>query len=167
MTTMPSMVTVLSTTRIASTAAPSAPSLSPRPIHRDAARAAASVTRTSSRARLRSGCCRSLPLMAGDVSGPDVSGARPGRERSRRPDGALRTAVADLRLRASSAVDLPYASEPPMCSLVAVLALVGFLATANAVEHASGPRLASVAVVTALLLYPHYWAVYLVAVTGA
>jgi len=46
-----------STIRMALTAAPSAPSLSPRPIHRDAASAAASVTRTSSMARLRSGAC--------------------------------------------------------------------------------------------------------------
>src|SRR5262245_3760844 len=40
--------------RMASTAAWSPPSLSPRPTHRPAAMAAASVTRTSSRARLRS-----------------------------------------------------------------------------------------------------------------
>src|SRR5688572_22496116 len=57
MTTMPSIGTVSRTTRMASTAAPSAPSLSPRPIHRDAASAAASVTRTISMARLRSGAC--------------------------------------------------------------------------------------------------------------
>ena len=44
-----------STTRMASTAAPSAPTLSPRPIQRLAAMAAASVVRTSSMARLRSG----------------------------------------------------------------------------------------------------------------
>lgn len=49
------MGTVDSTVRIASTAAPSAPSLSPRPTQRDAAIAALSVTRTSSSARLRSG----------------------------------------------------------------------------------------------------------------
>ncbi len=55
MTTMPSIGTLCSVMRMASTAAPSAPSLSPRPIHRDAAMAAASVTRTMSRARLRSG----------------------------------------------------------------------------------------------------------------
>ncbi|CAB4776298.1 unannotated protein [freshwater metagenome] len=55
MTITPRIDTVLSTSRMASTAAPSAPSLSPRPIQRDAAIAAASVTRTSSRARLRSG----------------------------------------------------------------------------------------------------------------
>src|ERR671910_238134 len=59
-TTMPSMGTLSSTMRMASTAAPSAPFLSPRPIQRDAARAAASVTRTSSMARLRSGRCFSF-----------------------------------------------------------------------------------------------------------
>ncbi len=40
---------------MAFTAAPSAPFLSPRPTQRAAAMAAASVTRTSSSARLRSG----------------------------------------------------------------------------------------------------------------
>ena len=63
-TTTPSMGTVCSTMRMASTAAWSAPSLSPRPIHLEAAMAAASVTRTSSRARLRSGACRPA-IMAG------------------------------------------------------------------------------------------------------
>src|SRR5688572_6440159 len=68
MTTSPSMFTVDSTMRMASTAAPSAPSLSPRPTKRDAASAAASVVRTSSMARLRSGACgfgvmdRTLPF---------------------------------------------------------------------------------------------------------
>ena len=54
-TTTPSMAMVDSTMRMAVTAALSAPSLSPLPMNRDAASAAASVTRTSSRARLRSG----------------------------------------------------------------------------------------------------------------
>ncbi len=54
-TTMPSIETESSTCRIASTAAWSAPSLSPRPTMRAAASAAASVTRTSSSARFRSG----------------------------------------------------------------------------------------------------------------
>ena len=53
------MLTVPMRARIASTAAPSPPFLSPRPTHRPAAIAAASVTRTSSRARLRSGAGRS------------------------------------------------------------------------------------------------------------
>src|SRR5947208_7460969 len=64
MTTMPSIGTVCRTTRMASTAAPSAPFLSPRPIHRDAASAAASVTRTSSNAKLRSGACLSGDIQA-------------------------------------------------------------------------------------------------------
>src|SRR3954452_13252510 len=55
MTTTPSMETVCRTARIASTAAWSAPILSPRPTMRAAASAAASVVRTSSSARLRSG----------------------------------------------------------------------------------------------------------------
>ena len=60
MTTMPSIGTLESTVRMASTAAPSAPSLSPRPIQRLAAMAAASVIRTSSMARLRSGAWRDV-----------------------------------------------------------------------------------------------------------
>ena len=55
MTTTPRIDTELTSSRIASTAAPSPPSLSPRPTQRPAAMAPASVTRTSSRARLRSG----------------------------------------------------------------------------------------------------------------
>ena len=54
-TTTPRMPTVEIRVRIALTATPSAPFLSPRPTHRPAAIAAASVTRTSSRARFRSG----------------------------------------------------------------------------------------------------------------
>src|SRR5918995_5324178 len=61
-TTTPSMATVSSIARMASTAAWSAASLSPRPIHRAQPSAAASVTRTSSSARLRSG----VLLMAAD-----------------------------------------------------------------------------------------------------
>src|SRR5215217_981234 len=54
-TTTPVIETEPSTWRMASTAAWSTASLSPKPILRAAAMAAASVTRTSSRARLRSG----------------------------------------------------------------------------------------------------------------
>src|SRR3954447_10246267 len=56
MTTTPFIDTVETSWRMALTAAASAPFLSPRPTHRPAAIAAASVTRTSSRARLRPGC---------------------------------------------------------------------------------------------------------------
>jgi hypothetical protein len=57
-TTTPFIDTVLTSKRIAFTAAASAPFLSPRPTHRAAAIAPASVTRASSRARFRSGACR-------------------------------------------------------------------------------------------------------------
>src|SRR3712207_4175344 len=73
MTTTPFMLTVPMRARIASTAAPSPPFLSPRPTHRPAAIAPASVTRTSSRARLRSGAGRSErklpPLWVAEPSG--------------------------------------------------------------------------------------------------
>ncbi len=55
MTTTPFIETVETRVRMAFTAAPSAPFFSPRPTQRPAAMAAASVTRTSSSARLRSG----------------------------------------------------------------------------------------------------------------
>src|SRR5262245_5483674 len=60
MTTTPRIATLSRTKRMASTAAWSASSFSPRPIQRAAAIAAASVTRTSSIAMLRSGACRAL-----------------------------------------------------------------------------------------------------------
>src|ERR1700742_3866069 len=63
MTTTPRMDTEFTSWRIASTAAPSPPSLSPRPTQRPAAMAPASVTRTSSRARLRSGASRREPAL--------------------------------------------------------------------------------------------------------
>ncbi len=70
-TTTPSIEMLSSTTRMALTAAPSAPFLSPRPIHRPAAMAAASVTRTSSMARLRSGAC-GVGLTAATIVRPGV-----------------------------------------------------------------------------------------------
>ena len=75
---------------MASTAAGSAPSLSPRPIQRPAASAAASVTRTSSMARFRSGACR-WSLTAPTIAVRAAASGRAGRARSRvvpgRPPG--------------------------------------------------------------------------------
>src|SRR5262245_25342499 len=65
MTTTPSIATVCSMWRIASTAAWSADSFSPLPIQRPAPIAAASVTRTSSSARFRSGAA---PATAGSYA---------------------------------------------------------------------------------------------------
>ena len=67
MTTTPRIDTELTSSRMASTAAPSPPSLSPRPTQRPAAIAPASVTRTSSRARLRSGASRREGVMRSQI----------------------------------------------------------------------------------------------------
>src|SRR3954447_12808020 len=67
MTTTPCMATVSSIARMASTAAWSAASLSPRPTHRAQLSAADSVTRTSSSARFRSGATPFPPAMAGNL----------------------------------------------------------------------------------------------------
>src|SRR5579875_812215 len=69
MTTVPSIGTLCRTRRMASTAAPSAPSLSPRPIQRAPAIAAASVTRTSSSARFRAGILLGGTLIASHANG--------------------------------------------------------------------------------------------------
>src|SRR6188472_859581 len=95
-TTTPRIWTVAIICRMASTATPSAPSLSPRPTQRAAASAAASVTRTSSSARLRSGVSgavsrlsvmargyRSTPVGLGVV---DIDGGL----LDRQPDGPAR-----------------------------------------------------------------------------
>src|SRR5512139_2585713 len=66
MTTTPRMDTEFTSSRMASTAAPSPPSLSPRPTHRPAAMAPASVTLTSSRARFRSGASPREGLIGAD-----------------------------------------------------------------------------------------------------
>src|SRR5215469_2328707 len=73
MTTTPFIETVLMSCRIAFTAAPSAPFLSPRPTHRADAIAPASVTLASSMARLRSGAC--LP---GSGAAKEACAAPPG-----------------------------------------------------------------------------------------
>src|SRR3954467_6209667 len=65
------MLTVEISVRIALTATPSAPFLSPRPTQRPAAMAAASVTRTSSRAGVRAGGGGATAGPAGGGGGAD------------------------------------------------------------------------------------------------
>src|SRR5688500_3058451 len=76
MTTVPFMPIVEIITRMALTATASAPFLSPRPTQRAAAIAAASVTRTSSRARLRSGDCGATCRLSGSGL-PDMAEPSP------------------------------------------------------------------------------------------
>ena len=90
MTTIPSIGTEARTVRMASTAAASAPSLSPRPIQRLAAMAAASVVRTRSMARFRSGAWRVV------TTDPDHSGWRIGACRSGRLPAAILGAVDEI-----------------------------------------------------------------------
>src|SRR5437764_2685538 len=122
-TTIPSIGTVSSISRIASTAAWSASSFSPRPTQRAAASAAASVTRTSSSARLRSGVepertsCEMTPTRvrldgAGGLADPPLTLLRAAEARTadherryERDPVAPVEADADLRLAGARLVD--------------------------------------------------------------
>ncbi len=59
-----------------------------------------------------------------------------------------------------------YSTEVRMYSLVMLLVALELLALLLALEKPTGPRLSAVAVVTAALLYSHYWSIYLVATVG-
>src|SRR4051794_9005827 len=72
-----------------------------------------------------------------------------------------RVGVAAVIIAATSPFATHYATETRMYALLALLAVVGFLALANAVQRPSLGALASVAVCTAALLYTHYWSLYL------
>jgi hypothetical protein len=63
---------------------------------------------------------------------------------------------------ASSPFAIRYSTEARMYTLASLLVLVGYLAVANALEQPRLRRLVGVAAVTALLLYTHYWALYVV-----
>jgi mannosyltransferase len=60
-----------------------------------------------------------------------------------------------------------YATETRMYSLVVLLATAGLIVLLRALEGPTLGRLVAVAAVTALLLYTHYWAFYLLATVGA
>ncbi len=69
-------------------------------------------------------------------------------------------------LVASSPFAVYYDTETRMYALVALLTVLGFLAVARALERPRPGNVIAVAVVTAALLYSHYWSFYLVGVTG-
>jgi hypothetical protein len=75
-------------------------------------------------------------------------------------------AWASLVLLASSPFAIGYATAARMYSLMILLSLLGLLAVARALEDPTRRRLGAVAVLTALVMYTHYWGLYLVAVTG-
>jgi hypothetical protein len=80
--------------------------------------------------------------------------------------GGRRLAWAALLLMASSPFAISYATAARMYALMIVWALLGFLALARALERPTTSRLVWVGAVTALVLYTHYWGLYLVGVTG-
>ena len=75
-----------------------------------------------------------------------------------------RTSTLVLGVLASSPFAIRYATEARMYALLLVLLLLGHLAVESAWRRPDGPRLAGVAAVVALLLYTHYWSLFLVAV---
>ncbi|MDA8183846.1 MAG: glycosyltransferase family 39 protein [Acidimicrobiales bacterium] len=75
-------------------------------------------------------------------------------------------AWATVLLLATSPFATYYDTEARMYAFVALLTGLGFLALARALERPSPWNLLGVAVCTGALLYTHYWALYLVGVTG-
>jgi hypothetical protein len=70
-------------------------------------------------------------------------------------------------LAVTSPFAIGYATSARMYSLMILLCVLGFIAVSRALDDPTMGRLAEVALVTAALLYTHYWGLYLVAVTAA
>ena len=81
--------------------------------------------------------------------------------------GGRPTAWAALLLGASSPWAIYYGTDARMYSLMALEALLWYLAIRRAVELPSRGRLLGVLVLTAALMYTHYWDLYLVAAGAA
>jgi hypothetical protein len=75
-------------------------------------------------------------------------------------------AWASLVLLASSPFAIGYATAARMYSLMILWSLMGLLALARALEDPTRRRLGALAVLTALIIYTHYWGLYLIGVTG-
>ena len=81
--------------------------------------------------------------------------------------GGRPTAWAALLLGASSPWAVYYGTDTRMYSLMALEAVLWYLAIRRAVEVPTRARLACVAALTAALMYTHYWDLYLVAAGAA
>ncbi|HUY63902.1 MAG TPA: glycosyltransferase family 39 protein [Acidimicrobiales bacterium] len=77
--------------------------------------------------------------------------------------GGRPVAVAAVVLLASSPFAVRYSTENRMYALVVLLVAAGAVGLARALERPSTWRLVLVGLMTALLLYSHYWSLYLVA----
>jgi uncharacterized membrane protein len=76
--------------------------------------------------------------------------------------GGRTGAWAAMLLVATSPFAIRYDTETRMYSLVVLLTVLGFLALDSAVRHPRAGNLIGVAAVTGLLLYTHYWSLYLI-----
>lgn len=81
--------------------------------------------------------------------------------------GGRRTAWATLLLAASSPWAIYYSSYTRMYSLMALEGVLFYLALRRAMELPSRRRLVAVGVLTAALMYTHYWDLYVLGVAGA
>ena len=77
-----------------------------------------------------------------------------------------RVAWAALLIMAASPFSIRYATEARMYSLVVVLVLVGALALVEVLERPSTRVAVVLGLCVALLLYTHYWSIYLLATVG-
>jgi hypothetical protein len=76
--------------------------------------------------------------------------------------GGRKAAWAAVLLLASSPFAVRYDTETRMYSLVVLLTVLGFLALDRTLSRPRSGNLIAVAAVTGLLLYSHYWSLYLV-----
>ena len=79
--------------------------------------------------------------------------------------GGRTAAWAAMLLVATSPFAIRYDTETRMYSLIALLTVLGFLALDRALRAPRAGNLIAVAAVTGLLLYSHYWSIYLLATT--
>jgi hypothetical protein len=84
----------------------------------------------------------------------------------RQEPGTRTVAWALVLLLAVSPFAIRYSTEVRMYSLVMLLVFLGYLAVMRLIERFTVTRFLCVAVIAALLLYTHYWALGLLATTG-
>jgi hypothetical protein len=77
--------------------------------------------------------------------------------------GGRTTGWAAMLLVATSPFAIRYDTETRMYSLIVLLSVLGFLALDRSIRHPRAGNLIGVAAVTGLLLYSHYWSLYLIA----
>jgi mannosyltransferase len=80
--------------------------------------------------------------------------------------GGRPCAWATLVLMASSPFAIYYATSTRMYALVALWSVLGLLSLERALERPTLARLAALGLMTTLLVYTHYWGLYLATVTG-